>query len=81
MNSLIGISPKTLSIRLKELKKAGLINRKVFAEIPIKVEYSLTKDGIEARDLIIPLMEWAYKKSPQVKNTTVAAKPSVPPPF
>ena len=63
MSFLIGISPKTLSNRLKELKKAGLINRKVFTEVPLKVEYSLTKEGIEARDLIIPLMEWAYNKT------------------
>ncbi len=74
MSSLIGISPKTLSIRLKELEKSGLINRKVFAEVPVKVEYSLTKEGIEVRDLIIPLMEWAYKKSPLAKNTAKIIK-------
>ncbi len=74
MNNLIGLSPKTLSNRLKELKKIGLINRKVFTEVPLKVEYSLTKEGIEVRDLIIPLMEWAYKKSPLAKNTAKIIK-------
>ena len=70
MSSLIGISPKTLSYRLKELEKAGLIVRKVYAEGPVKVEYSLTKEGITVRDLITPLMEWAYNKTHNKKIIT-----------
>ena len=64
-NNIKGISPKTLSDRLKELNEAGLIKREVFPEIPPKVEYSLTQDGTEVRDAMIPLMEWAYNKSLQ----------------
>jgi DNA-binding HxlR family transcriptional regulator len=45
------------------MNEAGLIKRKVFPEIPPKVEYSLTQDGIEVRDAMIPLMEWAHNKS------------------
>ncbi|GBE19476.1 MAG TPA: transcriptional regulator [Candidatus Pacearchaeota archaeon] len=62
MENLGDISPKTLSDRLKELEKAGLIEREVFAEIPPRVEYSLTQDGIEVRDSMMPLMKWASKK-------------------
>ncbi len=62
MENLGNISPKTLSDRLKELEKAGLIRREVFAEIPPRVEYSLTRDGIELRNSILPLMEWASKR-------------------
>jgi DNA-binding HxlR family transcriptional regulator len=65
MNNIIGISPKTLADRLKELEKAGLVKRDAFAEIPPRVEYSLTQDGMEVRDAMIPLMEWAYKKNMQ----------------
>jgi DNA-binding HxlR family transcriptional regulator len=54
-----GISPKTLSDTLKELHKEGLIKRESFAEIPPRVEYSLTKDGVELRKSIIPLLKWA----------------------
>ena len=68
LNSIIGISPKTLSDRLKQLEKASLINRKIFSEIPPKVEYSLTQDGMEVRDAMIPLMEWAYKKMIEEKE-------------
>lgn len=51
--SLTGISPKTLSERLKGLEKAGIITRKSYAEVPPRVEYSLTEMG---RDLI-PLID------------------------
>jgi DNA-binding HxlR family transcriptional regulator len=65
LKNLNGISPKTLSDRLKELNEAGLIKREYFPEIPPKVEYSLTQDGVDVRDAIMPLMEWAHKKSLQ----------------
>jgi DNA-binding HxlR family transcriptional regulator len=58
-----GISPKTLSDTLKELQAEGLINRESFAEIPPRVEYSLTKDGAELRKSIIPLLRWAATRS------------------
>ncbi|ADI74146.1 transcriptional regulator, HxlR family [Methanohalobium evestigatum Z-7303] len=62
MKNLADISPKTLADRLKELENFGLIERETFDEIPPRVEYSLTQDGIELRDSMIPLMEWASKK-------------------
>jgi DNA-binding HxlR family transcriptional regulator len=61
MKNLGNISPKTLADRLKELEETGLIRREVFAEIP-RVEYSLTRDGTELRDSIIPSMEWVSKR-------------------
>ncbi|MBY9006786.1 MAG: helix-turn-helix transcriptional regulator [Candidatus Lokiarchaeota archaeon] len=63
LKELSGVSPKTLTDRLKELELAELIKREAFPEIPPRVEYSLTHDGIEVRNAMIPLMEWAYKKS------------------
>ena len=68
LKNLGGISPRTLSIRLKEMENAELIKRENFAEIPPRVEYTLTQDGIEVRDAITPLMEWAHKKSIQQEN-------------
>lgn len=56
------ISPKALTDRLKELETAGLVKREMFAEIPPRVEYSLTKDGLELRKLIIPIMKWASSR-------------------
>jgi len=63
MEELHGISPKTLSDRLRELHGEGLIERESFAEIPPRVEYSLTKDGIELRKSIIPVLEWTIKRN------------------
>ena len=63
MEELHGISPKTLSDALKELQAEGLIKRESFAEIPPRVEYSLTKDGIELRRAIMPLLRWAATRN------------------
>ena len=60
---LPGISPKVLSDRLKELENAGLIERKVYPETPPRVEYKLTKDGVELRRRLTPLLEWAVAKA------------------
>lgn len=57
--SLKGISPKTLSARLQELERAGIINKKVFPEIPPRVEYSLTVRGKSLRTIILSLDKWA----------------------
>lgn len=63
MDVLPGISPKTLSDTLKELEAEGLINRESFAEIPPRVEYSLTKDGMDLREAIIPLLRWTATRN------------------
>ncbi|MFW6383580.1 MAG: winged helix-turn-helix transcriptional regulator [Nanoarchaeota archaeon] len=63
MEKLGDISPKTLSDRLKELEKDGLIEKKVVTTTPLKVEYSLSQNGIELRDAMIPLLDWAAKKN------------------
>jgi DNA-binding HxlR family transcriptional regulator len=43
--SLVGISPKTLSERLSALESEGIVHRQTYAEVPPKVEYSLTEKG------------------------------------
>jgi DNA-binding HxlR family transcriptional regulator len=50
-----GISPKTLSLRLKELEDNGLLERKVYAEVPPRVEYSLTEKGKRLEGVFIEL--------------------------
>lgn len=62
MDNLMNINPKTLADRLKELENEGIIKREIFAEIPPRVEYSLTQDGIELREALKNLVEWAVKK-------------------
>lgn len=45
--SLHGISPKTLSERLRSLEEEGIVVRQTFAEVPPRVEYSLTEKGYD----------------------------------
>ena len=53
-----GISPKTLSVRLRQLETQGIIRRKVFAELPPHVEYSLTSKGRSLHKVIQAMDEW-----------------------
>src|SRR5260370_19209104 len=50
--SLHGISPKTLSERLRSLEEEGMVFRQTFAEVPPRVEYSLTEKGHDLVDVI-----------------------------
>lgn len=56
--NLTGISPKTLTIRLKELEKKRIIKRRVFNEIPLHVEYSLTEKGKSLKEIFKKLENW-----------------------
>lgn len=58
LHSLNGISPKTLSIRLKELEKNGVVLRTVYPEVPPHVEYELTERGKELEAIFIELKRW-----------------------
>ena len=60
---LPSISPKVLSDRLRELEEAGLVERIVYPETPPRVEYRLTEDGIELRKRLVPLIEWAVRRT------------------
>lgn len=60
--ALPGISPRTLTDRLRDLEKLRLVERRVFAEVPPRVEYTLSKNGSELRDALIPLLEWAASR-------------------
>jgi DNA-binding HxlR family transcriptional regulator len=53
------ISPKTLSARLREMERTGFIRREAFAEVPPRVEYSLTPEGRDLVKALSPLIRWA----------------------
>ncbi|MDQ3045695.1 MAG: helix-turn-helix transcriptional regulator [Chloroflexota bacterium] len=62
--SLVGISPKTLSERLKRLEEAQVINRRCFAEVPPRVEYSLTAKGYALLPVIDSMREFGARWLP-----------------
>jgi DNA-binding HxlR family transcriptional regulator len=51
--SLEGISPRTLSLRLRALEEQRIVERKTFPEVPPRVEYSLTEKG----EALVPIIE------------------------
>ena len=51
--SLTGISPRTLSLRLRGLEEEGIVERHTFAEVPPRVEYALTTKG----QALLPIIE------------------------
>jgi DNA-binding HxlR family transcriptional regulator len=57
--SIPGIALKVLSRQLKELEEDGIVKRKVFAEVPPRVEYSLTPKGETLREVMVLLSEWS----------------------
>ena len=53
-----GITQRMLTKQLRELETDGLIHRKVYAEVPPKVEYSLTETGESLRNIIQEMATW-----------------------
>jgi DNA-binding HxlR family transcriptional regulator len=72
MATLDGISPRTLSETLKALEREGLVERTAFQEIPPRVEYRLTAEGMRLREAVRPLMEYAAAR-PGAVCTPLAA--------
>ena len=55
------VSARMLAARLKELEKDGLILRTVYPEVPVLIEYSLSKKGMELEKALDSIQEWADK--------------------
>jgi len=59
--ALPGVSPKTLTDRLRELEQAGLVTRTMYAEIPPRVEYELTPIGHELEPVLVALADFGRR--------------------
>lgn len=68
--SLGSVSQKVLTAQLRDMEASGLISRKVYAEVPPKVEYSLTGLGESLRPVIDVLRTWGegYKRDRQKES-------------
>jgi len=58
---LPGVTQKMLTQQLRELERDGLVDRRVFAEVPPRVEYSLTEKGRTLTPLLELMCEWGKR--------------------
>lgn len=68
LKSLEGISPKTLSVRLRELEDRDIIQRTVYPEVPPRVEYCLTEKGKLLEPVFIELKKFGMLICQEQKN-------------
>jgi DNA-binding HxlR family transcriptional regulator len=59
MERVEGVSQKSLTKVLRQLERDGLVTRKVFPEVPPRVEYAITGLSLEMLSLVHPLWKWA----------------------
>ena len=71
--SLAGISPRTLSLRLRALEEEGIVERQTFAEVPPRVEYSLTAKGLA----LIPIIEGMRDYGERWLDAACATEPAL----
>lgn len=62
--SIGGVSQKVLTAQLRDMEECGLVSRKVYAEVPPRVEYSLTELGESLKPILDAMSSWGegYKK-------------------
>lgn len=61
LESIEGVNPKTLSVRLREMEKDGLVTRKIYPETPPRVEYTITEKGRALEPIIMKMAEFSMK--------------------
>ena len=67
--SVAGISEKMLIQSLRELEHDGIVHREAYAEIPPRVEYSLTERGQALNTALLPLGEWGETNMHHIATT------------
>jgi DNA-binding HxlR family transcriptional regulator len=68
INAIIGtISQKMLAVTLKTLEADGLVSRKIYPQVPPRVEYTLTERGQSLLPAMSGLVEWALENMPAIK--------------
>jgi DNA-binding HxlR family transcriptional regulator len=65
---LSGIAPRTLTKVLRELEHDGIIHRKVFPEIPPRVEYSLSPFGRSLEPVLLAMNDWGESFANHIRS-------------
>ncbi len=69
MDSIDDINPKTLSIRLREMEKDRLIERKVYHEVPVRIEYTLTEKAMALTPVLEQMALFSMKYCSQKRSS------------
>lgn len=72
-DNLPGISKKVLTVALRGLQQDGLVTRHIYAEVPVRVEYTLTPLGWSLTEVLMSLYEWASAHVDEVRAARAAA--------
>lgn len=62
------ISQKMLTQQLREMEEDGLVSRKAYAEVPPRVEYSLTEDGVSLKPILDSMWAWGEQYKEKLKG-------------
>lgn len=65
--SIGNVSQKVLTAQLRDMEEKGLVSRKVYAEVPPRVEYSLTELGKSLRPILDAMQDWGNNYKTQSK--------------
>lgn len=63
-----GISQRMLTLTLKHLRRSGLVSRTAYAEVPPRVEYSLTELGTSLLSTVLDLAAWSASHHRQIRD-------------
>lgn len=74
-----GVTPKMLIQQLRELEADGLIRREIFAQVPPKVEYSLTDPGRSLGPVMESMCEWGLARMKAGESAALAAQAGTDP--
>jgi DNA-binding HxlR family transcriptional regulator len=64
--SVGNISQKVLTANLRSMEESGLLTRKVYAEVPPRVEYTLTETGYSLKPILDAMVDWGTKYKAQI---------------
>lgn len=62
------VSQKVLTAQLRQMEQSGLVNRKVYAEVPPKVEYSLTDVGYSLKPILDAMWTWGEEYQKEIEK-------------
>ena len=74
--SLDGIAPKVMARQLRSLEADGIVRRQAYAEVPPRVEYSLTRSGRTLLPILVTLQQWVTENADQLSPQITGDQPA-----